>query len=55
MDRALLTDPQTSGGLLVACAPEAVDEVLEVFRRDGFESAARIGTLEMGEPRVFVD
>ncbi len=55
VERALLTDPQTSGGLLVACAPEAVDEVLAIFRRDGFESAARIGTLEMGEPRVFVD
>ncbi|MGZ8316614.1 MAG: selenide, water dikinase SelD, partial [Telluria sp.] len=33
-DRALLTDPQTSGGLLVACAPEAVDEVLAIFRRE---------------------
>ena len=42
-DRALLTDPQTSGGLLVACAPEAVDEVLAVFRRQGFGQAAVIG------------
>ena len=33
--RTLLTDPQTSGGLLVACAPHAVDEVLAIFRRDG--------------------
>ena len=40
VDRALLTDPQTSGGLLVACAPSAVGEVLDVFRREGFESAA---------------
>ena len=40
MQRALLTDPQTSGGLLVACQPEAVDEVLEVFRIEGFAEAA---------------
>ncbi|MDX9968066.1 MAG: selenide, water dikinase SelD [Hydrogenophaga sp.] len=45
VDRALLTDPQTSGGLLVSCAPEAVDEVLAVFRRHGFEAAAEIGEL----------
>jgi selenide,water dikinase len=42
-DRALLTDPQTSGGLLVSCAPAAVDEVISVFRRHGFEAAAEIG------------
>jgi selenide, water dikinase len=29
--KSLLTDPQTSGGLLVACAPQAVDDVLQVF------------------------
>lgn len=42
-DRALLSDPQTSGGLLVSCAPEAVDAVLALFRREGFEAAAEIG------------
>ena len=52
--QALLTDPQTSGGLLVACAPEAVDEVLEVFRRDRFERAAQIGTMTAGPARVAV-
>ncbi|PXW98053.1 selenophosphate synthase [Sphaerotilus hippei] len=41
--RALLTDPQTSGGLLVACAPDTVDEVLATFRRHGFEAAAVVG------------
>ncbi|MBI3524437.1 MAG: selenide, water dikinase SelD [Betaproteobacteria bacterium] len=35
----LLSDPQTSGGLLVACAPEAEAEVLAEFRRDGFQPA----------------
>lgn len=42
-DRALLTDPQTSGGLLVSCAPAAVDEVISTFRRHGFEHAAVVG------------
>ncbi len=53
--RALLSDPQTSGGLLVSCAPEAVDEVLAIFRRDGFESAQVVGELAAGEPIVTVD
>jgi selenide,water dikinase len=44
-DQALLTDPQTSGGLLVSCAPSAVDEVMVVFRRHGFEQAAVIGSI----------
>ena len=43
VDRALLTDPQTSGGLLVSCAPAAVQEVLSVFRQEGFAHAAVIG------------
>ena len=42
-DRALLTDPQTSGGLLVSCEPAAVDAVLATFRRHGFEAAAVVG------------
>jgi selenide,water dikinase len=45
VDQALLSDPQTSGGLLVSCAAEAVDEVLAVFARHGFASAADIGTV----------
>ena len=42
-DQALLTDPQTSGGLLVSCEPAALDAVLAIFRRHGFEGAAVIG------------
>ena len=42
-DRALLTDPQTSGGLLVSCAPKSVAEVLALFDRHGFAAAAEIG------------
>ena len=43
VDQALLTDPQTSGGLLVSCAPSALDEVMAVFRRHGFAQAAVVG------------
>jgi selenide, water dikinase len=43
VDRALLTDPQTSGGLLVTCDEAALDDVLAVFDRHGFADAARIG------------
>jgi selenide,water dikinase len=42
-DRALLTDPQTSGGLLVSCQPDAVDQVLAVFEAHGFDAAAVVG------------
>ncbi len=52
--RTLLTDPQTSGGLLVSCAPAAVDDVLAIFRADGFDQAAVIGELHDGAPRVEV-
>ena len=41
--RALLSDPQTSGGLLVSCTPDAVDAVLAVFARHCFEVASVIG------------
>jgi selenide,water dikinase len=44
-DQALLTDPQTSGGLLVSCAPQAVGKVLALFRRHGFAAAAVIGEI----------
>jgi selenide,water dikinase len=52
--RVLLTDPQTSGGLLVACDPACVDEVLALFAREGFEHAAVIGRMAPGAPRVTV-
>jgi selenide,water dikinase len=45
VDQALLSDPQTSGGLLVSCAPESVAQVLAIFRRHGFEAAAEIGEI----------
>jgi selenide,water dikinase len=44
----LLTDPQTSGGLLIACAPESESEVLAILQADGFSRAAVIGRFESG-------
>ena len=51
--RKLLTDPQTSGGLLVACAAEAEAEVRELFRSDGFDARA-IGRLAGGRPGITI-
>lgn len=53
--RKILTDPQTSGGLLVACDPASAPAVLEVFRQQGFKHACRIGELASGEPQVVVN
>jgi len=52
--QVLLTDPQTSGGLLVACSPESVDVVLATFHAQGFDAAAAIGTMEAGDPILSV-
>ena len=52
--RKLLTDPQTSGGLLVACAAEAENSVLEIFRNKGFAEARVIGSLAAGPARLTV-
>jgi len=54
VQKALLTDPQTSGGLLVACAPADVKDVMEIFRREGFDRAAVIGNMQNGPARVSV-
>lgn len=39
-------DPQTSGGLLLAVEPGAVEEVLAVARGAGFIQASVVGRLE---------
>lgn len=53
--RHLLTDPQTSGGLLVACDPSIVPMVLEVFRKEGFSEASVIGEIAEGTSSVIVE
>jgi selenide,water dikinase len=54
--QALLSDPQTSGGLLVSCTKGEASRVLDVFRAHGFAQAAVIGecVASAGEPRVVV-
>jgi selenide,water dikinase len=51
---SLLTDPQTSGGLLVSCDEASVEEVLALFRREGFGEAAVIGRMAEGPARIHV-
>ncbi len=49
VDQALLSDPQTSGGLLVSCDAASVDQVLAVFHRHGFADAAEVGSIRAAE------
>jgi selenide,water dikinase len=53
--KALLCDPQTSGGLLVAGAPDALADVLATFARHGGAQASLIGGMMGGAPRVAVE
>jgi selenide,water dikinase len=43
--QALLTDPQTSGGLLVSCSADAVSAVLDIFKKHDFTGACVIGKM----------
>jgi selenide,water dikinase len=53
--QAVLTDPQTSGGLLIACDPDESPAVQATFARLGFAQAAVIGRLTDGHPHVQVE
>jgi selenide,water dikinase len=53
--RKLLTDPQTSGGLLVACDRASAQRVLDLFKDEGFKYACVIGSLSEGEPGITVN
>jgi selenide,water dikinase len=52
--KTMLCDPQTSGGLLVACSKGAEAVVLETFNAAGFHDACRIGELRGGNPGIVV-
>jgi selenide,water dikinase len=52
--RKLLCDPQTSGGLLVACTAESAGQVLSIFQAQGFKHAREIGKLVAGPVGVTV-
>jgi selenide,water dikinase len=52
--RHLLTDPQTSGGLLVACTPGKAAEIVRSINEAGYPAARIIGHVEAGQPEVRV-
>jgi selenide,water dikinase len=52
--RDLLCDPQTSGGLLIAVAPEAAQAVLDLARAQGFAASAVVGRLQDGPAAIEV-
>jgi len=52
--RNLLTDPQTSGGLLVAVAPARAETLLRFVRAAGCSAARVVGRLEAGAPGITV-
>jgi selenide,water dikinase len=52
--RKLLSDPQTSGGLLVSCSQDSINEVLRVFSVKGFGEAKVIGKVAPGPSRLKV-
>jgi len=52
--RQILTDPQTSGGLLVACAPDRAETLLKTIRGAGYPSASLIGEMRAGAPGIEV-
>ena len=51
---ALLTDPQTSGGLLVSCSPDSVKAVLEIFNQHHFLGARVIGQMSKAQEKPVV-
>jgi selenide,water dikinase len=53
--RSLLTDPQTSGGLLVSCAPGRANEILRRIVDAGYSHATIVGRAEAGAPGVRVE
>ncbi|HWL80070.1 MAG TPA: selenide, water dikinase SelD [Roseomonas sp.] len=52
--RGLLCDPQTSGGLLIAVAPETAPELLAQLREAHHPMAAEIGVMQAEQPLVTV-
>ncbi len=50
--RELMCDPQTSGGLLVAVAPDGAAKILELLRSAGFDRSAVIGEMRDGAPGI---
>lgn len=52
--RHILTDPQTSGGLLVSCSADRAEELLQDIVAAGYAAARIIGAVEEGKPGLRV-
>lgn len=52
--KKILTDPQTSGGLLITCQKAHLSAILELLKTRGFEETAVIGKISKGPARVTV-
>jgi len=52
--RGVLCDPQTSGGLLIACSNDSAPEVLELLALRKFDRASVVGEFRKSVPRVRV-
>jgi selenide,water dikinase len=50
----VLCDPQTSGGLLIACSSDSVQQVLELLRNRNFVHASVLGEFGASQPRIRV-
>ena len=50
--RQIMTDPQTSGGLLVACAPDRAEALLKTIRNAGYAAASVVGEMRQGAPGI---
>jgi selenide, water dikinase len=53
--RLLYCDPQTSGGLLIACSAEHVATLRDRIVADGYPSASIIGEVKEGRPQIIVE
>lgn len=53
--RHLLTDPQTSGGLLIACEPDKTSALVESIVAGGYPLASVIGHVQRGQPAITVE
>jgi selenide,water dikinase len=48
-EKALLFDPQTSGGLLIAVPDSQADDLIARLKKEGVETAVRVGEVVAGE------
>jgi selenide,water dikinase len=53
--RHLLTDPQTSGGLLVSCVPDRAEHIRKLIVGDGYPFAGIVGRIEVGPAMIRVE